>query len=320
MSNYYPNRDMLWSGFPTNWTLVKRLMWVRIMRGGSIAPTYKTVTGNSVSFTTVRSAPLRQLSVAFSPVQEGSGDPSPDNVRPISGWDSLTVEQRGVNQWDEEWENGYWSRTTGAKYGSDSAYLRCADYIPCLPNTGYYFKSPAVHASSANYAAVMFYDSNKGYISYSFVAQTPTFTTPANAAFMTFYVEIGTSGSTYNHDISINYPATDHDYHAYNPASRSISITLGSTVYGGTVDVLTGVVKARPYYASYNGETLVGPWMSSMDKYVAGATPTVGAQVVDMGGAETTIQLTPQEVESLLGDNVMFSDSNGDLTVTYRSN
>ena len=33
-----------------------------------------------------------------------------------------------------------------------------------------------------------------------------------------------------------------------------------------------------------------------------------------------TIQLTPQEVNSLAGDNTMWSDANGDLTVEYRSN
>ena len=33
-----------------------------------------------------------------------------------------------------------------------------------------------------------------------------------------------------------------------------------------------------------------------------------------------TYQLTPTEVSSLLGDNVLWSNANGDLTVTYRSN
>jgi hypothetical protein len=35
---------------------------------------------------------------------------------------------------------------------------------------------------------------------------------------------------------------------------------------------------------------------------------------------EQTYQLTPQEVSSLLGQNVVWSDANGDLTVEYRSN
>ena len=57
--------------------------------GGS--PSYDTVTGSIASFITLRSAPLKELVVDIEPVQSGSGDPSPDNVRPISGWTGASV-------------------------------------------------------------------------------------------------------------------------------------------------------------------------------------------------------------------------------------
>lgn len=41
----------------------------------------------------------RSVVVAFSPIQEGSGDPSPINVRPISGRTGLTVTRTGKNLW-----------------------------------------------------------------------------------------------------------------------------------------------------------------------------------------------------------------------------
>ena len=57
--------------------------------------------------------------------------------------------------------------------------------------------------------------------------------------------------------------------------------TQAGTVYGGTVDVVTGVLTVdRANIASYNGETITEPWLSSMDAYAAGTTPTTGAQVV----------------------------------------
>lgn len=59
---------------------------------------YVTITGNPVSFQAV-AAKLRQLKIAFSPVQEGSGDPSPENERPIHGW-------TGVNVWDDPYYAG----------------------------------------------------------------------------------------------------------------------------------------------------------------------------------------------------------------------
>lgn len=41
--------------------------------------------------------PLKSLKVAINPVQSGSGDPSPSNVRPISGWSAVNVTRTGKN-------------------------------------------------------------------------------------------------------------------------------------------------------------------------------------------------------------------------------
>lgn len=55
----------------------------------------QTASGNIVTFTdTTGGNPITALSVAVEPVQSGSGDPSPTNVRPISGFSS-------VNIWDK---------------------------------------------------------------------------------------------------------------------------------------------------------------------------------------------------------------------------
>lgn len=40
---------------------------------------------------------IKKLVGTIEPVQEGSGDPSPDNVRPISGWTGANIEQRQKN-------------------------------------------------------------------------------------------------------------------------------------------------------------------------------------------------------------------------------
>ena len=94
------------------------------------------------------------------------------------------------------------------------------------------------------------------------------------------------------------------------------TISLGQTVYGGTLNPLTGVLTAYPYYASYNGETLTGRWVSDRDKYVAGTTPTIGAQVVDMSGTGTTYTLDPQTIRSLVGQNNIFADT-GNVALEY---
>jgi hypothetical protein len=53
-------------------------------------------TGNPVVFYPVAGYPLG-CKASWEPTQEGSGDPSPDNVRPIKGRDSVTVERCGGN-------------------------------------------------------------------------------------------------------------------------------------------------------------------------------------------------------------------------------
>ena len=57
-------------------------------------------TGPVASFHCPTNAEIRSLKVHFSPKQEGSGDPSPENVREIVGWDGVSVLQSGKNLLD----------------------------------------------------------------------------------------------------------------------------------------------------------------------------------------------------------------------------
>lgn len=54
-------------------------------------PHIATASGDIAMFSTDMAAPLKSCVVTINPVQEGSGDPSPDNVRPISGWTACNV-------------------------------------------------------------------------------------------------------------------------------------------------------------------------------------------------------------------------------------
>lgn len=69
-----------------------RLAWLHRLKGGSESgePVWATASGNPLTFNAV-SAAMQALRVDFSPVQAGSGQPSPDNVRPISGWTGMTA-------------------------------------------------------------------------------------------------------------------------------------------------------------------------------------------------------------------------------------
>lgn len=70
--------------------LKKLLIW-KAAGGGGPAPQTETVIGTEVSFITSKARPLVDCYVDFFPVQAGSGDPSPENVRQISGRNGISV-------------------------------------------------------------------------------------------------------------------------------------------------------------------------------------------------------------------------------------
>jgi hypothetical protein len=108
-------------------------------------------------------------------------------------------------------------------------------------------------------------------------------------------------------------PTQDHDDATVYNVDWS---TQAGTVYHGTVDPVVGQLTVDMVnIPSYNGETINEPWLSSMDAYAAGTTPTIGAQVVYTLATPQTYQLTPTQIEALTGANNVWSNS-GNVTLT----
>lgn len=68
---------------------LKRLLFLSAATGGGA---WETVTGAIASFFATKAKPVK-LSFLLKPIQAGSGDPSPENVRAISGHEGSTVMQ-----------------------------------------------------------------------------------------------------------------------------------------------------------------------------------------------------------------------------------
>lgn len=251
--------------------------------------------------------PLKGLTVNIEPVQ-AEGTPSPENPLPISGWTGCNILQFAENLLSlSDIRVG---RLTSDGGFNVSTTTRCATliFIPVSENTKYTIATNvgvqciAVHYYK-NYQSWLYRDALTGQVS--------TFTTPANCA----YVRLMFAKDDTNVEISPSEITT-----AILMSGNAYSITFPSeagTVYGGTLDVVNRKLNSYPYYSSYNGETLVGPWVSSMDVYTPGATPTLGAQVVDMGGAATSYDLSDvPEITTFLGENNIWANC-GDVSVTY---
>lgn len=293
-------------GFPKHWSTLKKLIYLKgagIIGGASAV--WKTVTGTLIHVLDALASPMQKCEVTLEPIQAGSGDPSPTNVRPITGWTGCEVTVNGSNLFDGVVTNG---RINDGKYTSSGSY-RCSDYIKvnggeniiCSADD-YYF-----------YSFISEYDSEKSFIkttqSYANVQLT------ANTKYIRVYWQSAAWTAT-DGKIIISIGTNHVPYKQYQ--GTTLSVTFPDTVYGGKYDFVSGGLKPYKEYDSYNGETLTGEWMSSMDKYVAGTTPTIGAQVVDLDGYDTTVQLTPQEISTLKRENNVWS--NGDsVEITYKA-
>lgn len=198
-------------------------------QSGGIVKTIENVA--VASFDDGLAAPLQDLIVNIESVQTGSGDPSPTNVRPIAGWTGCEVNRTGVNVWDEEWELGG-INNSGQPTVSDSS-IRSKNYISAKPSTPYCIVTNGS-------IGIFEYDVNHSFIKKSTFNSGNSgivLTTDQN----TYYLMIGfgsSYGSSYENGVSINYPSTDHNYHAYTGAT--ISVTFPDTVYGGKHKFING--------------------------------------------------------------------------------
>ena len=93
--------EMWGGGYPAYRTTLRKFLWFRTVTGGN-APEFKTVTGKIVDFITKRIAPLK-IEADLEPIQSGTGDPSPDNVRPITGHTGADIYDDPVHGGTIEW-------------------------------------------------------------------------------------------------------------------------------------------------------------------------------------------------------------------------
>ena len=201
-------------------------------------PTIATASGSIATFTTDKAENLVNCEVQI--VATGGGG-TPTTPIAINGFDNCSVFANSVNVWEELWELGSYNNT-GEKV-SYGTRIRSVNKFKIKPNTTYYF-----HCSTSN--RICFYDSNMVFVSIIFDVINTTFTTPNNAHYMAFNL-VDAYGTTYNHDVSINYPSTETGYNAFSGAV----IPFGTTIYGGSLDVITGKLTITHGYITYNSST-----------------------------------------------------------------
>jgi len=279
--------------------------------------------------------PVKSLVVGIEPVQAGSGDPSPDNVRPISGWTGCEVVRTGKNLLDVDRYGNTLPKTaagiTWSKVRDGVYHVQGTATGNSFFNISFTSPSPQDAMPCDSFAGkrlFLSFTDTQIVVGLSYFKEDGTFSQmsngsvlPDDAVGLRAYVKVET-GIVIDTDFSIQLElgSTATAYEPYQGETYSVTFpSEAGTVYGGSLDVTSGVLTVdRAMIASYAGEVLSGEWISDRDVYAEGVTPTTGAQVVYELATPITYQLTPVEVKTLLGSNSIWADT-GDTSLAYRA-
>ena len=217
-----------------------------------------TLAGNPISINDAFGFPAKSCEVTFSPIQSGSGDPSPDNVRPITGRNSLVLNQCGKNLFNKSTitDESWLSTTTGeVETSSSTTNYVVSDFIPVLANQ-------PIYIPASNSARRWFYDSNKNPVTYLNNSGNQTYT-PTNNGYIRITInKTQTSIDTYQ----VEWGSSASEYVDYN--GQTYPTTFGETIYSGNYDFVNGVLTVDKIGFEFDGSvdeiwSLVGDGTSS---------------------------------------------------------
>lgn len=270
----------------------------------AVTPTItKEVTGNPIEFNDGADAPLVKCVTAITGYQEGTGTPSPDNVRPIVAYTEGEIDVRGKNLFDESYTGIINELTYHPIYVGDGTFTLSTTTPARSGNTANLFLLPGNVDSGASSA-------------YSGVYQGRSVTDTAIGGYVTIAYR-NYKIDPRNYKTQLEKGSTPTTYEPYT--STTHTTTYPSAIYRGSEDCVNGEVTSEwGIIASYNGETLPGEWISDRDEYAPGTTPTTGAQVAYQLATPTTSSVTPTNlpIKSLFGFNHIES-STGEMEVEY---
>lgn len=252
------------------------------------------------------------VTASWTPAQEGSGDPSPENVRPIKGRTEVKVERCGANllnikPFDTSTKNGVtfeyvpeggihiqgtasanadsptfpvWHLPPGKYYGLDMGAGIAASIVVLRNGRNQWLNTKGIFEILAG-------DVTKYW--YAIVANGATLD---NTIYP--YIVPGTTAPT-----------------TYTPyIGRTNTLTLPENVYGGEVDAEGKGQETWGCIDSYAGGTLPAEWICDRAAYAAGTTPPNGAQVAyKLDNPKPFTATGGAAIPALSGTNTVLTDA-----------
>lgn len=261
------------------------------------------------------------VKVSWTPTQEGSGDPSPENIRPIKGRTEVKVERCGENllnikPFDTRIQKGITFEYVPdggihiqgtASANADSPTFPVWHLPPgkyCGPNTPTGVSASIVirrNGSNLWLNTKGIFEILAGDVTKYWYAIVANGTTLNNTIYP--YIVPGTTAPT-----------------TYTPyIGRTNTLTLPETVYGGEVDAEGKGQETWGCIDSYAGETLPAEWICDRAAYAVGTTPPNGAQVAyKLDKPKPFTAAGGAAIPALSGTNTVLTDADS-VTVTGRA-
>lgn len=238
----------------TNKTIRDFVIAKKLFKGSEVI-TDVTIKDNIVTFESNNTLPLKKCTCFINPIQEGTGDPSPSNPRPISGTSALNVEKRGKNLCDLNTKSPTTSATVNVEVKSDNEIIMngtatggtCDLLVSLKKNIIFDGINPltisltGTDIRTANMNVYLRKKDNSFSLQYGILVDTHSVTIPTS--FIGEVKEIMfriSRGESVNIDakVQIELGSTATTYEPYTGSTYTVN--LGQTVYGGSADVVGG--------------------------------------------------------------------------------
>lgn len=270
-----------------------------------------TASGAIASFPDGMAAPAKDVTIDIEPVQSGSGDPSPENVRPITGWTGANVTRTGKNLLDISKQPDFQSGPRSIVNNGDGSITVTLDANTSAGNITLRDLIGEVALGKICTLSANTTGSNK-YIYLYGINETWRFgaakmvTKEALDSIVLWYASgANTTATISNIQVELGSTVTD-----YEPFGKTYPITFPSeagTVYGGTLDVTTGLLTVTMAEVDLgtinwfsNSETVPDIFRSSIDrKFGFGNFNMVCSKYITYTGNNST----GQNIEALVQAN-----------------
>ena len=291
-------------------------------------PETKSASGSIITITDgAENTPLKSAVVNIEPVQSGSGDPSPSNIRPISGWTHVSGARTGKNLLpaiDTVTRNGITLTNNNGKYtlsGTASAATNFDVFLP-LPIAEGTKISVILHNESVSSGVLCYTQTaqpaNINGLACSVVGQSGTFTLTADLARFRLRVNSGTVLTNFVLAPMIVFGDARPTFESYQ--GTPITIPLGQTVYGGTVDAIAGkmvidrkILDLGTMSWTYKTQGYFDGYLSAVSSEIL--RPSSGSEKVGIICSQY-IEQTSNNIYNGVGDcEIAVRNSNGDIWV-----